>query len=44
MKISTDHLPYRLSSLTGTNLPLWKAVVLNGWIGVLMMAMVSSVG
>ena len=30
MKISTDHLPLRLSSVIVTNLPLWKASVLNG--------------
>jgi hypothetical protein len=27
MKIRTDHSPRRLASDTGTNLPLWKAVV-----------------
>jgi hypothetical protein len=30
MKISTDHLPLRLASVTSMNLPLWKAWVLKG--------------
>jgi hypothetical protein len=37
MKISTDHLPLRVSSVTVTNLPLWKASVLNGCTAVLIM-------
>ena len=35
MKITTDHLPFRLASVTSTNLPLWKAWALNGWTWVL---------
>ena len=35
MKINTDHLPLRVSSEIVTNLPLWKAWVLNGGTGVL---------
>jgi hypothetical protein len=35
MKINTDHLPFKVSSETVTNLPLWKAWVLNGITGVL---------
>ena len=30
MKIITDHLPFRLASVTSMNLPLWKAWTLNG--------------
>ena len=40
MKISTDHLPLSVWSLTSMNLPFWKAVVLNGWTVVLMIDMV----
>ena len=46
MKISTDHLPFRLSSDTVMNSPLpprlTKAVVLNGWTGVLIRDMKDS--
>ena len=35
MKISVDHLPFRLASVTSMNLPLWKASTLNGWTWVL---------
>ena len=38
MKITTDHfLPSeKFFSVTGSNLPSWKASVLNGWTLVLM--------
>jgi len=32
MKITTDHSPLKLASVTGTNLPWWYAVVLNAGI------------
>jgi hypothetical protein len=37
MKMRTDHLPLRVSSEMVTNLPLWKASVLNGATTVLIM-------
>jgi hypothetical protein len=35
MKMITFHLPFRVSLVTVTNLPLWKASFLNGWMKVL---------
>jgi hypothetical protein len=40
MKITTDHSPLKLASVTGTNLPWWYAVVLNAGIWELIKDMV----
>jgi hypothetical protein len=44
MKISTDHLPFSVSSETSMNLPLWNAWVLKGWTWVLIRDMKLSRG